>query len=117
MGKSRTGLYEMMLILKPLLPDDVRKSVHKSILELSKELGGEIRDVDVWGKRYLAYKIAGHAEGYYIVYVLEIPSSSVKEFRRQMDLKQEVLRYLFVEVDAKEVQKKGIKKKELDLNV
>jgi ribosomal protein S6 len=45
--------YEMMIVLKPLLPDDVRKEVHKNFINLLKKLKGKVVDIDVWGKRYL----------------------------------------------------------------
>jgi small subunit ribosomal protein S6 len=106
--------YEMMLVLKSLLPDDVRKAMHKDLMKMIEDKGGEIQDVDVWGKRYLAYKIAGHNEGYYILYSFKIDSSEIQEIRRLLDLKQEVLRYLLVENDHPEMIGKNIKKKKFD---
>jgi len=117
MAKSRDDLYEMMVIFKPLLPDDIRKEIHGDITDLCKKLGGKVEDTDIWGKRYLAYKIASHQEGYYILYTLSLPSSAISEFRKQMDLKQEIIRYLLVNVDEDEVKKRGIKKKEMEVNL
>ena len=54
--------YEMAVVLKPLLPDDVRKSLHKEFVDMITKDGGEVLDIDVWGKRYLSYKIKGHNE-------------------------------------------------------
>jgi small subunit ribosomal protein S6 len=113
MAKSENGLYEMMVIFKPLLPDDVRKEIHTSITDLCEKLKGKVEDTDIWGKRYLAYKVAGHQEGYYILYTLALPSEAVEEIKKQMDLKQEIIRYLLVKVDEEEVQRKSIKKKEM----
>lgn len=107
--------YEMAMALKPLLPDDVRKAIHKEFVDLVKKLGGEVLDVDVWGKRYLAYKINGHNEGYYIVYTFTLLPENVSEIRRQMELKQEVLRYMVVEADNIEEIGKKIKKKEIEI--
>jgi small subunit ribosomal protein S6 len=107
--------YEMMAILKPLLPDDVRKSVHKGIVELVGELGGTVLDVDAWGKRYLAYKIKGHKEGYYLVYLFTLESENVKEMKRKMRLNPEVIRSLIITVDDPESRIRSIKKKELDI--
>ena len=41
--------YELMVALKPLLPDDLRKSIHKEFMELMSKDKGEVLDVDVWG--------------------------------------------------------------------
>ena len=103
--------YEMMVALKPLLPDDVRKSVHKGIQQLATDLGGSVDDSDVWGKRYLAYKIQGHNEGYYIVYLLSLPTEALKELKRQMELKQEIWRYMVVRVNRPEEIGSSLKKK------
>ncbi len=107
--------YEMAMALKPLLPDDVRKAMHKEFVDLIKSKDGEVIDVDVWGKRYLAYKIGGHNEGYYIIYTFVIDPSHVVEIRRQMELKQEVLRYMVVEADDVDEIGKKIKKKEIEI--
>lgn len=109
--------YEMMVVLKPLLPDDVRKEVHKNFVDLLKKLGGEVVDVDVWGKRYLAYSIKGHNEGYYIVYNFKAPASCISECRRKMGLVQEILRYMIVEEEHPERIGRKIKKKEMNLDV
>ncbi len=109
--------YEMMVVLKPLLPDDVRKEVHKNFVDLLKKLGGEVVDIDVWGKRYLAYNIKGHNEGYYIVYNFKAPASSVSECKRKMGLVQEILRYMIVEEDHPENIGSKIKKKEMNLDI
>ncbi len=114
MVKSRKDLYEMMVIFKPLLPDDVRKEIHNSISELCEKLGGKVEDIDAWGKRYLSYKIGPNQEGYYILYVLSLPAAGIKEIKKQMDLKQEILRHLIVKVDEQEIQRKSIKKKEIN---
>lgn len=104
--------YEMMIALKPLLPDDVRKNVHKDIISTVEELGGSLDNTDVWGKRYLAYKIQGHSEGYYIVYQMSIPSHSIAEFRRRMELRQEVLRYILIKIEREEELGVSLKKKD-----
>ena len=116
MAKSRNDLYEMMVIFKPLLPDDIRQEVHSDITNLCKKLEGKVEDTDIWGKRYLAYKISVHQEGYYILYTLSLPSSAISEFKKQIDLKQEIIRYLLVNIDESEMKKRGVKKKEMKVN-
>ena len=34
--------YEMAMALKPLLPDDVRKAIHKDFVDLVKGMGGGV---------------------------------------------------------------------------
>lgn len=119
MGKkdTNTSHYEMMVALKPLLPDDVRKVLHKEMVDYIKESNGTVTDVDVWGKRYLAYKIAGHDEGYYIVYNFNMAADAVAELKRKLGLKGEILRFMISNVEHPELVGKGIKKKELEVEV
>jgi len=107
--------YEMMVALKPLLPDDLRKEIHTEFVDMVKEDGGEVLDVDVWGKRYLAYKIKGHNEAYYIVYDFKVSPEHIAEIKRQMQLKQEILRFMIVEIEDASRIGTGIKKKELKI--
>ncbi len=65
-------VYELIIALKPLLPDEVRKEIHKEFVDLVESQDGEVLDVDVWGKRYLSYDIDGQSEAYYILYNYEI---------------------------------------------
>lgn len=116
MAKKVNGLrnYEMMIVMKPLLPDDVRKAIHKDLSSSIKEFGGELVDTDVWGKRYLGYNISGHNEGYYIVYNFKLVPAHVAELKRQLGQKAEVLRQMIIEVDHPELIGKTIKKKEIE---
>lgn len=107
--------YELMVMLKPLLPDDVRKAIHKGVFDLAESLDGAVVDTDVWGKRYLAYKIEGHNEGYYILYQMDAPAASIKEMRRQLELKQEILRYMIVKINKPEELGSTLKKKEMEM--
>ncbi len=91
--------YELMVIFKPLLPDDVRKKSHKAIVDLVESLGGKVGNADVWGKRYLAYKIKSHDEGYYIVYELKLAPASIKKLEIGLGRVAEILRFLVVEID------------------
>lgn len=115
MSVKKLNNYEMMIALKPLLPDDLRKQMHKEFVDEIKDLGGEVLDVDVWGKRYLAYPIKGHNEAYYIVYDFTVYPENITEIKRQMQLKQEVLRFMIVTMDDTSKIGKGIKKKEIEI--
>jgi len=107
--------YEMMVALKPLLPDDLRKEIHKEFVNMIKNGGGDVLDVDVWGKRYLAYDIGGHNEGYYLVYDFKAYPDTISETKRLMQLKDEILRFMIVEVEDVSTIGKSIKKKELKI--
>ena len=107
--------YEIMVIFKPLLPDDVRKGAHTSLVDLVKKNKGEVVGADVWGKRYLAYPIQSHEEGYYIVYEVKLPGSSISEFEIEIRRISEVLRFLLSKIEHPGVVSKKLNKKVIDI--
>ena len=107
--------YELMVIFKPLLPDDVRKGSHKALLQLVKKHKGEVTNADVWGKRYLSFPIQGHDEGYYIVYDLDIPGSEVIEIQKGIKEIPEVIRFLLTKIEHPEVARSRLNKKVIDI--
>jgi small subunit ribosomal protein S6 len=55
--------------------------------------------VDIWGKRRLAYEIAKHAEGIYVVVDLKAEPATVSELDRQLSLNESVLRTKVMRTD------------------
>jgi small subunit ribosomal protein S6 len=91
--------YELMIILKPLLPEEIRNSIQQKIETLVEKGSGKIISTDVWGKRHLAYPIKKHDEGYYIIYTLELKDGYATEFKREIRLTSDVLRLMLSKVD------------------
>lgn len=113
--KEELFAYEIMIIFKPLLPDDVRKGSHKAIVDLVKKLGGVVVNADVWGKRYLAYPIKSHDEGYYIVYELKLPSVSIEDINAGIGKIAEVLRFMVTRIENPEEMGKKLNKKVIEI--
>ncbi len=88
--------YELIVIIKPLLPEDIKSKVLKRIEKLVENASGKITGTDIWGKRHLAYKINQHEEGYYVVLKIEMPASKAKEFERDVKLENDILRFLLI---------------------
>ena len=91
--------YELMIILKPLLPEDIRLGIQKKIEKLVTKGKGKITATDAWGKRHLAYPIKKHDEGYYIVYKLTMDKAFAPEFQRELKLTSDILRLLLSSLD------------------
>ncbi|WP_432477944.1 30S ribosomal protein S6 [Nocardioides sp. GXQ0305] len=84
--------YEVMVILDPSLEErTVEPSLDKYLNVIRKD-GGTVDNVDVWGRRRLAYEIRKNAEGIYAVITLNADPETVKEFNRQLGLNESVLR-------------------------
>ena len=84
--------YEVMVILDPDLEEKTVAPSLEAFLNVIKADGGTVNQVDVWGRRRLAYEIAKKHEGIYAVVNLTAEPAAVKELDRQLNLNESVLR-------------------------
>ena len=83
--------YELMVILDPELEDrTVGASLDKLLTVVTKD-GGSIDNVDLWGRRRLAYDIKKKSEGIYAVVRMTAESATALELDRQLGLNESVL--------------------------
>ena len=92
--------YEVMVILDPSLDERTVAPSLDTYLNVVRQDGGEVTNVDVWGKRRLAYEIDKNAEGIYAVVDLKAEPATVKELDRQLTLNESVLRTKVIRPDV-----------------
>ena len=92
--------YEVMVILDPNLEERTIEPSLDKYLNVIRKDGGSVENVDVWGRRRLAYEIQKNAEGIYAVIQLTAEPDTVKEFDRQLGLNESVLRTKVMRPDA-----------------
>jgi small subunit ribosomal protein S6 len=87
-----THKYELMVILDPEIDErTVAPSLDKFLNVIRKD-GGTVDNVDIWGRRRLAYEINKKTEGIYAVVKLTASADSTKELDRQLKLSEAVMR-------------------------
>ena len=64
--------YETVLLLDARRDDAEIEQTINSFTSLITERGGEVANVDKWGRRKLAYEIEDHTDGYYAVFTYSI---------------------------------------------
>lgn len=84
--------YEVVVILDPNLDERTVQPSLDKYLNVIRGDGGTVDNVDVWGKRRLAYEIKKNAEGIYAILKLTAEPATVDEFDRQLTLNESVLR-------------------------
>jgi small subunit ribosomal protein S6 len=92
--------YEVMVILEPSLEERTIEPSLDKYLNVIRKDGGNVESVDVWGRRRLAYEIEKNAEGIYALISLAAEPATVKEFDRQLNLNESVLRTKVTRPDA-----------------
>lgn len=84
--------YELMVILDPELEEKTVAPSLEAFLEVIRKDGGSIENVDIWGKRRLAYEIKKKTEGIYAVVNFTASSAATAELDRQLRLSEAVMR-------------------------
>ena len=91
--------YELMVILDPSIDErTVAPSIDK-FLGVIRNAGGDIENIDIWGKRRFAYEIDKHTEGIYVVVNFTATHEATAELDRQLGLSEAVLRTKVLRTD------------------
>jgi len=96
-GKSR---YEMVVLFRPELESKIDASL-KTIADLVKQSGGDIITDQDWGRKELAYKIAGETHAIYHQYELSLPADAPAKIDGVLNITDDVIRHLIVKIDEK----------------
>lgn len=93
--------YELALVFIPTLSEEEKVAELEKAKELITRFGGEITNVDDWGKRKLAYEIDKQREGFFYFIQFNAETSLPAEIESRLRITETILRYLIVRLDEK----------------
>src|SRR3954451_5086269 len=96
---ARMRRYELMLIIRPDVPDDRSQALVDRTTRQIVTARGQIVEVAPWGRRRLAYQIDRHREGSYHIILFEAPAEAIADLERTLLITEEVLRHLVTRVE------------------
>ncbi len=96
--------YESVIILNATLEDDQIEVSLNKVLDSIKSYGGEIKDMDRWGRKRLAYPIDKAKSGYYVVIRFAAPTEAIARIERVYRLDETVIRFLTVELTKEAIE-------------
>ena len=88
--------YETTFILEPGLDETRVGEEIERVSQWIRDLGGEVLEVQRWGKRRLAYEIHKKRDGIYTLLLYQGPGAVVAEIERRLKLNESVMRVLTV---------------------
>lgn len=92
--------YELVVIVSPdVAEDDVPDAVDRLVRRPVESEGGELQEIDSWGRRKLAYPIQRYQEGNYVLTQLNMDPQKTGELERSLQISEEVLRHLLIRLD------------------
>jgi small subunit ribosomal protein S6 len=90
--------YELVVILSPELAEEDIPAAIDRLSQLIVDRGGEVKDIDRWGRRKLAYPINKHLEGNYLVTQVRLDPNRTSDVEAGLRISEEVLRHLLLRV-------------------
>ena len=87
-----THQYELMVILDPEIDERTVAPSLDKFLNVIRNDGGTVDNIDIWGRRRLAYEINKKSEGIYAVVNFTANSDATVELDRQLKLSEAVMR-------------------------
>ena len=84
--------YELMVMLDPELDERTVEPTLRKYLDNVVKDGGTVDELDVWGRRRLAYEIQKKNEAVYAVVNFNATPEQAQELDRQLGLNESVMR-------------------------
>ena len=91
--------YEIIFIVRP---DATEEDVEKLISQMEGVVtgtGGSSKKWRRWAAARLAYRVAKQRRGIYVLFRLQVPGDTVKEFERRLKVIDTVIKYMTVRID------------------
>jgi small subunit ribosomal protein S6 len=91
--------YELVLVVSPDVGDEGFPNTIDRVSKFIQDRGGEIKEVEPWGRRRLAYPITRFNEGFYAVYHFGLEPTHLRALEGNLMLAEDVLRHLVVKYE------------------
>jgi small subunit ribosomal protein S6 len=89
-------VYESAILINAALDDEAIKNIIERIKETITTNGGEILEIDDWGRKRLAYQVKKSKIGYYVIFRFNSQPDIVPKLERYYQLDETILRYLTI---------------------
>ncbi|MBX9795651.1 30S ribosomal protein S6 [Sphingomonas sp.] len=96
------ALYEHVFLARQDLAQAQVDALAEMATKIVEDNAGKVVKTETWGLRSLAYKIAKNRKAHYVMLELDAPAGVVAELERQVQINEDIIRYMTVKVDALE---------------
>ncbi|MCI9462802.1 MAG: 30S ribosomal protein S6 [Lachnospiraceae bacterium] len=93
--------YELAVVVSAKIEDDERAAALEKCKALIERFGGQVTNVDDWGKRRLAYEVQKMKDAFYYFIQFDAESTVPAEIESRIRIMDNVIRYLCVRQDEK----------------
>ena len=101
-------IYETTFIVNATLEDAQIDAVIEKVKEIIVKNGGEVRSLEKWGRKRLAYTVDKKNNGFYAFFEFKGPGDLIAKMDRHYQLDEQIIRYLTIQLDKKALKAKEI---------
>ncbi len=100
----KNNVYESAVLINAALDDEQVEAIIARVKETIVSNGGEISEVENWGRKRLAYVVKKSKIGYYVIFRFNSPSNIVSKLERFYSLDEYILRFLTIRLDKDAIE-------------
>jgi small subunit ribosomal protein S6 len=89
-------VYESAILINAALDDEAIKILISKVKETITTNGGEILEIEDWGRKRLAYQVKKSKVGYYTIFRFNALPDLIPKLERYYQLDETILRYLTI---------------------
>jgi len=89
-------VYESAILINAALDDETIKNLIERVKDTISTYGGEILEIEDWGRKRLAYQVKKSKIGYYAIFRFNSSTDLVTKLERYYQLDESILRYLTI---------------------
>jgi len=91
--------YELTFIVRPGVEAENLNAVIERVKTFVTNGGGQVTEVNAWGRRRLAYPINKATEGQFFLLRANLPAQMIAGLERDLRLTEQIMRFLVVRAD------------------
>lgn len=93
-------LYECVLIARNDVTQQQVEEIANGVASLIESEEGSVQKREYWGLRNLAYRVKKNRKGHYMLLGVDAKPTTIKEIERQLNLNEDVLRFMTLRIEA-----------------
>jgi len=103
-------VYESAILINAALDDEAIKTLIERVKETITTNGGEILEVEDWGRKRLAYQVKKSKIGYYSIFRFNSSPDLIPKLERYYQLEEAILRYITITLSKEALEQIEIDK-------
>ena len=91
--------YELAVVVSAKVEEDERTATIDKVKAVVERFGGQITNIDDWGKKRLAYEVQKMREAYYYFIQFDAETTAPAQIESRIRIMDNVIRFLCVKQD------------------